>query len=115
MLMGLLACSKHPAGGEGADNSEAPANTVAEVTLTKVVRGDISSTLTVSGTIAALPNQDVKVSALVPGRVSAMLVAEGDQVNAGSLLARIEDHSYRDQLQQAEASIDQANAWRKLP
>lgn len=110
ILLSLLACSKPPAGDEGADNSETPANTVVEVTLTKVVRGDISSNLTVSGTIAALPNQDVKVSALVPGRISAMLVAEGDKVKEGSVLAKIEDHSYRDQLQQAQASIDQANA-----
>jgi len=50
------------------------------------------------------------VSALVPGRISAMLVAEGDRVKEGSVLAKIEDHSYRDQLQQAEASIDQAKA-----
>ena len=110
MLLSLLACSKPRAGDEGADKSESSGNTVVEVTLTKVVRGDISSNLTVSGTIAALPNQDVKVSALVPGRISAMLVAEGDHVKEGSLLAKIDDHSYRDQLQQAEASIDQAKA-----
>ncbi|MFZ0959376.1 MAG: efflux RND transporter periplasmic adaptor subunit [Terriglobia bacterium] len=110
MLLSLAGCSKPPSGDEGADTEESPANTVATVTLTKVVRGDISSNLTVSGTIAALPNQDVKVSALVPGRISAMLAAEGDHVDEGSVLARIEDHSYRDQLQQAEASIDQANA-----
>jgi len=110
MLLSLLACSKPPAGDEGADNSETPANTVVEVTLTKVVRDDISSNLTVSGTIAALPNQDVKVSALVPGRISAMLVAEGDRVKEGSVLAKIDDHSYRDQWQQSQASVDQANA-----
>ena len=110
MLLSLFACSKSPAGDEGAGNSETPANTVVEVTLTKVIRGDISSTLAVSGTIAALPNRDAKVSALVPGRISAMLVAEGDQVKEGSVLAKIEDHSYRDQLQQAQASVDQANA-----
>jgi RND family efflux transporter MFP subunit len=110
MLLNLLACTKQPAGDEGADHSGSPTNTVVEVTLTKVVRGDISSNLSVSGTIAALPNQDVKVSALVPGRISAMLVAEGDRVKDGSVLARIDDHSFRDQLQQAQASIDQANA-----
>lgn len=110
MLLSLLACSKRPAGDEGTDSSETAANTVVEVTLTKVIRGDISSNLTVGGTIAALPNQDAKVSALVPGRISAMLVAEGDHVKEGSVLAKIEDHSYRDQLQQAQAGIDQANA-----
>jgi RND family efflux transporter MFP subunit len=110
MLLSLLACSKRPAGDEGADHSESPANTIAEVTLTKVARGDISSTLTISGAVAALPNQDVKVSALVPGRISAMLVAEGDRVKEGSVLAQIDDHSYRDQLQQAQASVEQASA-----
>jgi RND family efflux transporter MFP subunit len=39
-----------------------------------------------------------------------MLVAEGDRVKEGELLARIDDHSYRDQLQQALAGVDQANA-----
>jgi RND family efflux transporter MFP subunit len=110
ILLSLLGCSKQPAGDEGADSSESSANAVVEVTLTKVDRGDISSNLTVSGTIAALPNQDVKVSALVPGRISAMLVAEGDRVKEGLVLAKIEDHSYRDQWQQAQASVDQASA-----
>jgi RND family efflux transporter MFP subunit len=109
-LLSLPACSKQPAGEEGADKSDSPSNTVAEVTLTKVVRGDISSALTVSGTVAAMPNQDVKVSALVPGRISSMRVAEGDRVKEGELLATIDDHSYRDQLQQALAGVDQAKA-----
>ena len=69
-LLSLLACSKQPAGNEGEENSDNSSTTVAEVTLTKVIRADISSTLSVSGTIAALPNQDVKVSALVPGRIT---------------------------------------------
>ena len=110
MLVSLLACSKQQADDEGTDHPESPTKTIAEVTLTKVVRGEIKSALTISGTIAALPNQDVKVSALVPGRISAMMVAEGDWVKDGSVLAKIDDHSYRDQLQQAQASVEQANA-----
>jgi len=110
VLLNLASCSKTPAGDEGADKPESPANTVAEVTLTKVVRGDISSDLTVTGTIAALPNQDAKVSSLVAGRIAAMMAAEGDRVQDGAVLAKIEDHSYRDQAQQAQAAIDQASA-----
>jgi membrane fusion protein (multidrug efflux system) len=108
-LLCLLACS-NPAGNESEGNSDNSSATVAEVTLTKVVRADISSTLSVSGTIAALPNQDAKVSSLVPGRITAMLVAEGDHVKEGAGLARIEDRPFRDQLQQAQASVDQARA-----
>ena len=109
-LVFLLGCSRSPT---GAGNEEAPANTaevVAEVTVTRVARADISSTLAVSGTIAGLPNQDVRVSALVPGRVARMLVAEGDQVKAGQVLAKIDDRPLQDQLQQAEAAVEQAKA-----
>jgi RND family efflux transporter MFP subunit len=83
---------------------------VAEVTVTRVERADISSALSVSGTIAALPNQDVRVSSLVPGRVARMMVAEGDHVKEGQALAKIEDRPFLDQIQQAEAAVEQAKA-----
>lgn len=105
----LAACSRNPS----ADDDEAGANSaasVADVTVTRVTRADISSTLTVTGTIAALPNQDVKVSALVAGRIARLMVAEGDRVRKDQVLAKIEDQPYRDQLQQAEASVEQAKA-----
>lgn len=92
------------AGGEGA------ANAVAEVTVTKVVRADIRDTVAISGSVAGLPNQDVKVSSLVSGRVSELSVAEGDMVHAGQVLAKIDSHSYHDQLLQAEAAKQQAEA-----
>ncbi len=109
MHASLVACSHRAAGDEeeGAANPEAA---VAEVTVTRVARGEISETLTVSGTIAALPNQDVRVSSLVPGRIAQMLVAEGDHVAKGQVLAEIEDRPFRDQLQQAEAAVEQAKA-----
>ena len=109
-LVFLLGCSRSPT---GAGSEEVPANTaevVAEVTVTRVARADISSALAVSGTIAGLPNQDVRVSALVPGRVARMMVAEGDQVKAGQVLAKIDDRPFQDQLQQAEAAVEQAKA-----
>src|SRR5579863_2898430 len=61
----------------------------AEVTLTRVARADISETLSLNGTASALPNEDVRVSALVPGRVAELNVAEGDRVKAGEILARL--------------------------
>jgi RND family efflux transporter MFP subunit len=102
------ACSSKTAGGDeaGGDHVEP----VATVTVTKVVRGNIQSWLTITGTIAALPNQDVKVSALVPGRIANMLSTEGDRVRAGQVLAKIEDRPFLDQIQQAEASVAQAKA-----
>jgi len=102
--LAIAGCS-HPsaeeAGGETAR---------ADVTLTRIARAGISQTLTLTGTAAALPNQDVRVSALVPGRITELKVAEGDRVQAGEVVAKLDDRPYRDQLQQAEAAAQQAKA-----
>jgi RND family efflux transporter MFP subunit len=102
---GLAGCSGKPAD----ENANVP-NPVAEVTVTQVKRGEIAEILRITGTIAALPNQDVKIPSQVAGRVIEMRVAEGDRVTAGQLLATIDDHSYRDQLAQATAAEAQATA-----
>ena len=109
-LLLLPSCSRKTSGGEGEDTEEGTANIVAEVTVTRVGRADIQSTLSVSGTVSALPNQDVRVSSLVPGRVARMMVAEGDRVREGQVLAKIDDRPFRDQVQQAQAAVDQAKA-----
>ncbi len=103
----LAACARKSAGDE---ESGSQGDVVAEVTLTKVARADVSSTLAVTGTIAALPNQDVKVSSLVPGRIARMMAAEGEHVVQGQALAKIEDRPFLDQIQQAEAALEQAKA-----
>ncbi len=108
VLAGALAagCSKKA----GGDDDTAATESVAQVTLTTVTRGDISRILLLNGSVAAPPNLDVKVSSLVPGRIAELTVAEGDRVSQGQLLARIDEHSYRDQLTQAEAAQAQAQA-----
>jgi len=110
LLLGLAvvvgACSRKSTD----EDSNSSANPTAYVTLTRVVRADISQNFSLTGTAAALPNRDVKVSALVPGRVAELRVAEGDAVNEGQALAKLDDRTYRDQLQQAEAAEQQAQA-----
>ena len=106
----LPSCSKKSSDAEGGDTDEGAANIVAEVTVTKVERADIQSKLSVSGTISALPNQDVRVSSLVPGRVGQMMVEEGDRIHEGQVLAKIDDRPFHDQVQQAQAAVDQAKA-----
>jgi RND family efflux transporter MFP subunit len=110
LALTLAGCS-HKAGGdaeEGGGEKATPA--VVEVTLTKVARADIAQDIAISGNIAALPNRDVRVSSLVAGRVAELSVAEGDHVNVGHLIAKIDDRPIRDQLQQAEAAVAQAQA-----
>ncbi len=103
MAAALAACSR-------GTSEEGAAGPVAQVTVTKVARAAIVRTITVSGTIAALPNHDVRVGSLVAGRVAALPVAEGDRVTAGERIARIDDRPIRDQLQQAEAEGERARA-----
>jgi RND family efflux transporter MFP subunit len=102
----VCGCSKK-GDDEAADKKD---NTPTQVTLTKVTRADVSRMLQLSGSVAAVPNRDVKVSSQVPGRVTELTVAEGDRVSAGELIAKIDDHSFRDQVTQAEAGVGTAQA-----
>lgn len=107
LAAGLSGCPHKASGNE---DDAGGAGAAPEVTLTRVQRGDIADTLHLTGTIAAPPNQDVRVSSFVPGRIAEMKVAEGDRVTIGQLLAKIDDHTYRDQLSQATAAEAQAKA-----
>ena len=107
-VLTLAGCSRK-SGGEDED-AGTPQDAVAEVTVTQVTRGEISTTLTSTGDVAALPNQDVKVSALVPGRIARMMVGEGDQVREGQALATIDSRPFEDQVRQAQAAVSQAQA-----
>lgn len=109
LAAGLSACSHESAGSAG-DEGKPASDAVVSVTLTRVARAEIRRTITVTGSIAALPNQDVRVSSLVAGRVAELKVAEGDHVRAGETIARLDDRPFRDQLKQAEAAAAQATA-----
>src|SRR5262249_47001028 len=64
----------------------------------------------VSGNLAAPPNRDAKIAALVPGKIKQVLVAEGISVREGQELAKLDNASLVDQLRQAEAAVAQAKA-----
>jgi len=108
--LGPLGCSRRPAASEAKETLEGASQSVAEVTLASVEKARISSELTVTGVVAALPNRDVKVSALVPGRIAGMMVAEGDRIGQGQVLAKIDDRPLLEQVSQAEAPVVQARA-----
>ncbi len=91
---------------EVAKGAAAPAT----VTVTQVARGDVSRILQLTGSVGAPPNRDVKISSLVPGRIADLVVAEGDRVASGQVIAKIDDRTYRDQVTQAEAGVAQAQA-----
>ena len=102
----LTAC-----GAKGGDEEPVKAEVptiVAEVA--KVARQTLTDELVVRGAIAAAPNDDVKVSALVAGRVEAVGVAEGDAVQNGQVIAELDRRPFEDQRRQTAAALEQARA-----
>ncbi|MBI3475826.1 MAG: efflux RND transporter periplasmic adaptor subunit [Acidobacteria bacterium] len=97
-----MSCSKKDPATEAA--------IVPEVTVTVVHKAPLNDSLRVSGNLSALPNRDAKVSAVVPGRIAEVLVAEGAQVQANQELAKLDNPSLHDQMRQAEAAVAQAKA-----
>ena len=77
---------------------------------TTVARRTLVDEVVARGTITTVPNEDVKVSALVAGRVNTLRVAEGDSVTQGQVLAELDRQPLEDQRRQAAAGVEQAKA-----
>lgn len=71
-----------------------------------VIRGDLVITASGSGTL--VPASEIAVSFQSPGVVAEVLVEVGDTVEAGQVLARLDDVDAQDQVAQAEISLRQA-------
>ncbi len=78
------------------------------VTVQKSLVGEVSQTVPVTGSLVAL--QDVTLSAKQPGRLTEVLVREGDIVKAGQVLARVDETDLRSQLRSSEAAVTSARA-----
>lgn len=74
----------------------------------KVEKGDITSTVTATGTIEAVKSVDVGTQ--VSGIIDKVYVDFNDVVKKGQLLAEIDRKSLQNQLEQSKASVDQAKA-----
>ena len=97
--------------GKSSDDKDKSKDDAApEVTVAPVEKKVIQQDLLVSGNLASLPNRDAKLAALVAGRIKAVLVSEGERVQAEQAVADLEPSSYAEQLRQAEAAVTQAKA-----
>src|SRR6185436_5036212 len=105
-LIPIAAC-----GGKTVEEEPKPAE-VPTITAdtAKVTRRTLVEDVLVRGTVAAVLNEDVKVSALVPGRVNSVTVAEGDTVTRGQVIAELDRQPLVDQRRQAAAAVEQAKA-----
>ncbi len=85
--------------------AQAAAAEPAETTAT-VERGDLVITASGSGTL--IPARELSIGFRSSGVVAELLVQVGDKVEAGQLLARLDDTEARAQVRQAEINLRQA-------
>ncbi len=77
----------------------------------KVSRGNIKTTISASGSLAALTT--VEVGSQVSGNILKLFADFNDVVKAGQLVAQLEPSTYEAQVQQAKANLENAIATEK--
>ena len=78
------------------------------VEVTTLARGDMSTTLEITGDINAL--KDATLSSKIPGRVTAVYVREGQPVKAGQVVVVLDQEDARANLQSARGALASADA-----
>lgn len=74
----------------------------------RVDRGLVATSVTASGTLVSITEQNLGFAD--PGQVSEVLVKVGDRVEAGQILARLDDFELQNVRDSAQAQVDQAQA-----
>ena len=103
-LLIVLASCKHSA--EEAEDKPAAAT----VTCAPVAQTNVDEIVDVTGVVAPPPKVDAVVSSPIAGRVAKVLVEEGDHVDAGALIALIEDPALPAGSLEAKANVAGARA-----
>ena len=106
----LAACKKPaaPAAGPGAGALTAETAAPVRVTFATAQARRVPDVLSATGTL--VPDQQSQVTALVPGRVTAVLVERGSQMREGEPMLRLRDTDYRANAATATAAVGQARA-----
>ena len=89
-------------------NLRSDKGTKTEVTVTEVKRRDVTKTITASGNIQ--PKRRVNVSASAMGKITRLVVEEGDYVSKGDFLLEIDPTTYRSAVEQLSAAVRGAEA-----
>lgn len=100
LLVTVQACNNgNEQAGNNADNTP-----LIPVEVSNVSRGDISAFYANTATLEA--EQEATVVSKVRGIIRELHVEEGDRVQAGQVIARIEDEQYRIEANRAKATLD---------
>jgi len=72
----------------------------------------LADEITLRGTVVPAPDRSATLSAQIPGRLVRLAVREGEDVEAGALIAEVEPQPAHDALEQAQAMLEEAIASR---
>lgn len=100
LVFSLLACNSN---NEQSENSDENIQLI-PVEVSNVSRGDISAYYANTATLEA--EQEATVVTKVRGIIEELYVEEGDRVQAGQVIARIEDEQYQFEADRAKATLD---------
>jgi RND family efflux transporter MFP subunit len=103
-----FACGKKEAPKPDSGKTEKPASEPKEVTLVPVTEMPIEQTIEIAGSLDA--DEQVTVSAKVPGRLASIAVDLASPVTQGQIVAQIETRDYDLRIEQAAAALAQARA-----
>ena len=103
ILLGLVGCSSPSTVSK---TITTPIETLVSLKMPK--KGDVSQIVEVSGSLVAV--QDVALSAKQGGKLAEVLVREGDQVQKGQILARVDATDLESQVRVDEAEVASATA-----
>jgi len=107
-LMLLAGIAVIGVGGVIALSASAKSKKATEVRLEAVAKRDLTSSVTASGRIEA--KRTVDVTADITGRITHIMVKEGDMVREGQLLLQIDPFQYNANLKRAEALLASSEA-----
>ncbi len=89
-------------------SSSQAAKDAAKVETTKVIKVDLKSTVSATGTIK--PVHSVEVSSKITARIKSVLVRENQEVKAGQTIATLDGKDYEAKAEQAQYKVENAKA-----
>src|SRR5262245_19264073 len=81
-----------------------------EATPTPAVSSAVQQPRVVSAEAFVVPVQEAELAFEASGRITSLEVQEGDEVNEGDILARLDDATQQAALSQAQAALTEAEA-----
>ena len=107
-LLALGGCVNRAAQKQAKETEALLQDKVLPVSVVPVSRTEFVDSIEVTGSVVA--GTEASVGAKLPSKVVETLVADGDPVAAGQVLARLDDTNYRLALRQAEAQVQASQA-----